>query len=88
MIISQKIPGGKLVTLDVEFDHHKIKKIKITGDFFLHPEDTIEKIENYLTGARTNEVASRITEILKQNQAQFIGVKADDIERMVVKVVS
>lgn len=32
-----------------------IKKIKITGDFFVFPEDSIEGLERVLVGVRTDE---------------------------------
>jgi lipoate-protein ligase A len=32
-----------------------IKKIKITGDFFIFPEDSIEGLEKALVGVGTNE---------------------------------
>lgn len=32
-----------------------IKKIKITGDFFIFPEDSIERLEEVLIGTSTDE---------------------------------
>jgi len=88
MRIEEKVPGGKLVCIDVEGAEGRIASIRITGDFFLHPEETIEKIENALIGAPVNEVATRVASTLKENDAQFIGVSPGDIERMIGKVIS
>jgi len=88
MRIEEKVPGGKLVCIDVEGTEGKISSIRISGDFFLHPEETIEKIEDALLGAFVNDVASRVASVLKNNEAQFIGVFPEDIERMVRKVIS
>ena len=43
-----KIPEGKLVKIELETTDNKIKKIKITGDFFLYPEEIISKLEKSL----------------------------------------
>ena len=88
MKAEEKIPGGKLLYIDVDLSEGKISKIRITGDFFLHPEDTIAKIEKGLEGVEPNHVASKVSEILAENGAQFIGVSQGDIERLVKKAVS
>jgi len=43
-----KIPEGKLVKIELETVDDKINKIKITGDFFLYPEEIINKLEKSL----------------------------------------
>jgi len=86
MRIEEKVPGGKLVCIDVEGAEGRIASIRITGDFFLHPEETIGKIEDALIGAPVNEVAARVASVLKENEAQFIGVSPQDLERMVRNV--
>ena len=40
-----KVKGGKLIKCTLELDEGKIKRIKITGDFFIYPEDAIEKVD-------------------------------------------
>ena len=48
-----KAKGGVIrVTLEAG---DVIKKIKITGDFFVFPEDSIEGLERVLVGVRTDE---------------------------------
>ncbi len=82
MIASQKVKEGKLVKVEVECDGF-IKKIKITGDFFLHPEDILEKIEKSILGLRkdtsTEAIASRIHEITEANDAQMIGISPESL---------
>ncbi len=48
---SMKVREGKLVKVEVEYDE-VIRKIKITGDFFLHPEEILEKIEKSTLGLK------------------------------------
>ena len=42
---TRKVPGGKLVKAQVEYGYI-LEHVKITGDFFLHPEEAINDIEN------------------------------------------
>ena len=86
MIASRKVKEGKLVKVEVECDGF-IKKIKITGDFFLHPEDTLDKIEKSILGlgkdAGTEEIASRIHEIVEANDARMIGVSPESLAQVI-----
>jgi len=87
----KKVPGGKLVKVSAEFGE-TIKSVKITGDFFLHPEEAIELIEKSLLGIGANEQASAfekaISETTKKNDIQMIGVSARDIAETVREAVS
>ena len=47
---TRKIPGGKMVRVETTFDK-KIESVKITGDFFLHPEETLDLIVKKITGS-------------------------------------
>ncbi len=82
MIASQKVREGKLVKVEVECNGF-IKKIKITGDFFLHPEDVLEMMEKSILGlgkdASLEAIASRINEIVEANDAQMIGVSPESL---------
>ncbi len=86
MIASQKVREGKLVKVEVECDEF-IRKIKITGDFFLHPEDILEMIEESILGlgkdAGMEEIASRIHEIVEANDVQMIGVSPESLAQVI-----
>ncbi len=81
--LSRKVEGGKLLTVDVECDAAAIRSVKLTGDFFLHPEDTLSSVEESLRDLPRNSsallVEQRITQALDANEAQFIGVNPRDI---------
>jgi len=72
-----KLPGGKLVSVKLECDS-KIERIEITGDFFLHPEETLFRIEDSLVGtsvdAGESEIAKKIEEIIKDSKAEILGM--------------
>lgn len=49
--------SGKLLKISLIYDeeHNCIQSIFITGDFFLYPERTLERIENNLIGVIATE---------------------------------
>lgn len=79
---TKKITGGKLVKVKIDADS-QINAINITGDFFLHPEESITEIENSLKGmpleASAPEFSNKIQETLTARKAAFIGVSPQDI---------
>ena len=78
---SYKIPGGKLVKVKLWVDVEKIKRITILGDFFLHPEETIQAIENALVGTELNvtSIESIISKVMSESNASLIGATPEDL---------
>ncbi|MDO8538720.1 MAG: lipoate protein ligase C-terminal domain-containing protein [archaeon] len=87
---SKKVPQGKLVRLKIDFDS-KINSIQINGDFFLHPEEAITKIENSLIGSKISEsidfFEQNISNSLKKQNAQFIGLNANDLAQIIKEAI-
>jgi lipoate-protein ligase A len=79
---TRKVFGGKLIRVDVTFTS-AIESVKITGDFFLHPEDTLIEIEKKLGGTplpiQKARLIQQIEGILKEHQAELIGASAADL---------
>lgn len=47
-----KVPGGKLVVVDLDVDDEgRLKDVRVSGDFFLEPDDAIERMDSALEGA-------------------------------------
>ncbi len=46
-VYTKKVEGGKLLRVKVEHGYI-LENVQITGDFFAHPEDSVEQIENAL----------------------------------------
>ena len=86
MISSQKVKEGKLIKVEVEFDG-TVRRIKITGDFFLHPEDILEQIENSMVGMEKEvsekEIASKIRDITEAYKAQMIGFSEESLAQVI-----
>ena len=83
----KKVAGGKLIEAEVETSGGRITSVRITGDFFAHPEEVIEEVERRLAGApaKWGEVLSRIRSTLEKMNAVLVGVSAEDIAEVVLK---
>ena len=80
---------GKLLRIDVTYDDH-IENIKITGDFFIHPEDTLEQIVSELKGLplpfQPDSVTRKISYVIQNNEAEMIGITINDIVTTLAEV--
>jgi hypothetical protein len=54
-----KVPGGKLLRATSTIKDGRIEEVRITGDFFMHPEEAIDELERRLRGVQLDEVAIR-----------------------------
>jgi len=51
-----KAPKG-VIKVELELEGSKISKISISGDFFMYPEDALEKLESSLAGVEAERGA-------------------------------
>ncbi len=83
----RKVEGGKFARIGIEITDNSISSVKITGDFFLHPENVLEKIEDALKGTKLPfnavEAEKKIVEVLEAEKAKLVGVSAKDIAEMI-----
>ena len=82
MIVEHKAKGG-LIKLDVKIENSKIKDLKITGDFFIYPEDSIFDFEKKLKG-KTEEESIRIIEDFLKN-TETPGITLEDFKKVFKK---
>jgi lipoate-protein ligase A len=80
---THKVHGGKLIRVDITHDDAAINTIKITGDFFLHPEETLDEVIELLKGAvlplQVEKLVQEITLLLEKQNAQLIGASPQDM---------
>jgi len=50
-----KVPKGKLVVVDLEIERDALRDVRISGDFFLYPEEALEPLTASLEGAPAGE---------------------------------
>jgi lipoate-protein ligase A len=84
-----KVLDGKLVKVRLEAEKGKIKSIRISGDFFIHPEEKIEALEKGLAGTELSERAleKRVSELIEGNSMQVFGFKAGDLAKAILMAV-
>ncbi len=85
--IIHKIPNGKLVRISLEYDTTILQKIKICGDFFVHPEETIEEMEKVLrhlpVEAGEIRIKQKLDEVAHSKNAQLIGIDTQTVASLI-----
>ena len=77
-----KVPGGKLVVVDLDVAEGVLKNVTVSGDFFLEPEDAFEAIHRALRGAPADLDAAGISARVRAElpeDAVLVGLTADAI---------
>ena len=78
-----KIPNGKLLKIILDYDgkNNLINSVRITGDFFAYPEESIEVIENELKNTLLERaiLLKKIQLSIKEHKIQFIGLHAEGL---------
>jgi lipoate---protein ligase len=55
-----KVPGGKLVVVDLAVEDGRIARFRLAGDFFLEPDEALEAIDRAVTGLPEESSAADI----------------------------
>jgi lipoate-protein ligase A len=84
--VEYKVEGGKLVKVQLAKRGNVIRKIKITGDFFLHPEELVEELEKKLEGRLLDEedLTEYIRALMEKNEASLLGASPEDFARCIM----
>ncbi|MEU9981016.1 biotin/lipoate A/B protein ligase family protein [Streptomyces sp. NPDC050856] len=53
-----KVPGGKLVVVDLDAEDGALRNVRVAGDFFLEPDEALYAIDEALEGAPVDTDAS------------------------------
>jgi hypothetical protein len=85
----KKVPGGKLVKVTVDYSPEKIIGVQILGDFFLHPEEGIERLENSVGGIplpTTQDIlATILKKTLRSQSMELLGAHPLDIAEAIME---
>ena len=81
-----KGPGGKLIRIRLREERDRIRSIRITGDFFLVPEESLGKLETVLANAPLKEADLRILVdgFFHATRAQGLGVSSEDLVKAIL----
>ncbi|GAA4750179.1 lipoate--protein ligase family protein [Gordonia alkaliphila] len=69
-----KVPGGKLVVVDVEAADDRLTKVALSGDFFLEPDEALETITDALIGAPITANAAALAERIAQALPEHVSM--------------
>ncbi|MFJ2369154.1 biotin/lipoate A/B protein ligase family protein [Microbacterium sp. NPDC087665] len=71
-----KVPGGKLVVVDLEVEDGRIAQFRLAGDFFLEPDTALDAINAAVNGLPVETDASAIAAVVRAalpEGAQLLG---------------
>jgi lipoate-protein ligase A len=77
-----KVPGGKLVVVDLEVVDGRISGFRLAGDFFLEPDTALEQIDAAVTGLPADADASAIAAAVRgalPEGAQMLGFSPEGV---------
>jgi len=78
-----KVPNGKLLKVFLEYEGDRINKIKITGDFFIHPEETIDELERELTGIEFRSMEKKIDDFFEVKKPKMFGITKESLKEAI-----
>jgi|SRR5690606_23797670 len=77
-----KMPGGKLVVVDLAVAGGRLDRVVVSGDFFLDPDEALEAIDAALTGLPAGADSATIARALEAGLPEgttMYGVSAEAI---------
>lgn len=81
-----KTPGGKLVVVDLAVADGVLSRVRVSGDFFLYPEEALAAIDGALVGASATAdhaaLTTRIAAALAPD-VTMLGFSPDAVARAV-----
>ena len=73
-----KVPGGKLLVAETEVNEGVLTTVKVMGDFFMHPEEAINDLEDALTGKKASKIDEIVEKFFGGKEITLFGVSAKD----------
>ncbi len=78
-----KIPGGKLLACELALRDGHITDIKLSGDFFMHPETSIIDLEAAIKGSTPSTYPEKINDFFKDSDITLYGVSPQDFIQVI-----
>ena len=81
-----KAPGGKMLRVRLTEKDGRIESAKISGDFFLIPEESLPKLEKMLEEVRLDEKELKllVDRFFRGTNAQGLGVSPADFVKAIL----
>jgi lipoate-protein ligase A len=77
--LDQKIPGGKLLRIEVEVESGIVLRALVRGDFFAHPEELFEDAEAELAGLPVDRLFEAARSLFSKPPLELFGADPSDI---------
>lgn len=77
-----KIPGGKLVVVDLELDQGRLHQVQVSGDFFIEPDSALALINQALQGQPADAGHAAFSAAVQATlpaDVQLYGISADGV---------
>jgi lipoate-protein ligase A len=74
-----KVPGGKLLRVEVEVESGVVLKAVVRGDFFAHPEEDFERAETELSGLPVDRLGEAALSLFSRPGLKLLGASPFDI---------
>ncbi|HQY99954.1 MAG TPA: lipoate--protein ligase family protein, partial [Propionicimonas sp.] len=71
-----KVPGGKLVAVDLNVVDERLAQVSVSGDFFLDPDEALAVIDRALAGL---DVETSVGELAARIDVDLARAKADGL---------
>lgn len=81
-----KVPGGKLVVVDLDVEDGRLANVHLAGDFFLEPDDALADIDAAISGLPVETDASAIAAAVRAALppgAQLLGFTPESVGTVV-----
>jgi lipoate-protein ligase A len=77
-----KVPGGKLVVVDLEVDGGRLGRVQVSGDFFLEPDSALEAINASLAGLPADAAPAQLAAAVRAGagpDATLFGITPEGV---------
>lgn len=81
-----KMPGGKLVVVDLEILDGRLGRVQVSGDFFLEPDDALRAIDAALEGQRADAGETHLAAAIRAQLAPGVMMYGVSPEAIAVAV--
>ncbi len=70
-----KVPDGKLVKVDAAVTDGRLTDVRVSGDFFLEPDEALEQLNRSLTGAGAEEELSQLVARMRAELQPYLDAE-------------
>lgn len=84
---TEKVPGGKLLRIKVDFNPEDriVEDVQMQGDFFIHPEEFVEDVEQLLVNLDQKDseesIAAALQRLVEDEGAELVGITPESIAK-------